>query len=116
MPNRAIQAAGRAAEFVVVEEGAEGPLGAFETAVAQGAHVCLERGGLLICGASVAGGEEPIEFVFGEGAGEPAEQKVGGAGQRNLAERNAERKLKERCGCGRGQMAKEGPFDLATAG
>ena len=86
-----------------------------EAVAAERAHVCLECGGLLVGGASVAGGEQPVELVFSEPFGEPTEQEVGCAGQRNVAERDAERKLEERRGCGRGQMAEECALKLATA-
>ncbi len=41
---------------------------ALEAAAAQCAHVGLEGDGLLWIGGDLAGGEKPVEFVFGDGA------------------------------------------------
>ena len=96
------------------KEGFEGPVRLFETVAADGAHVGLEGGGFLGAGGGVAGGEEPVDFVLGERAGEPAEQQVGGAREGDLAERDSKGELEER-GTGEGGVAEKGAFDLAAA-
>lgn len=97
------------------EEGVEGPGGTFEAATAQRAHAGLQGGGLGGAGGGVGGGEEPVEFVLGERGGEPTQKQVGGARERDLAERDAERELEER-GAGGAGVLKKGALDLAAAG
>ena len=62
-------------------EGIEGPGRAREAAVAECSHISLERRGLLAVCRDLAGGEEPVEFVFAEWiffrrAGKPAEEQM----------------------------------------
>ena len=94
------------------DEGIEGPVGLLLAVAAEIAHMRLQGRGLLRVG-GVAGGEEPVEFVFGNRAGEPAEQQVSGVWQGNLAERDSKGELEER-GTGGARVAEEGSFDLAA--
>jgi hypothetical protein len=48
-------------------------LGTLEAVAAEQAHVGLEGDGFFVIRGDLSGGEEPVEFVFGEWAGEPAE-------------------------------------------
>src|SRR5580658_3652588 len=97
-----------------LEERLQSPTGLLKAASAQGAHEGLQSGSFLRCGGCVAGGEEPVKLVFGKRAGEPAEHQVSRAGQRHLAERNAERELEERGAVGAG-AAEKYALNLAAA-
>src|ERR1035438_3548605 len=90
------------------------PLGLFQAAAAQRAHQRLQRGGFLRASDRVAGGEQPVQFVLGERAAEPAQQQKRGSRQSDLAQRDAERELEERRAGGAGQLEK-GSLDLASA-
>jgi hypothetical protein len=72
--------------------------------------VRLQRRGLLGAGGGVAGGKQPVEFLLGKRTVEPAQQKVRRPRQRNLAERNSQRKLEGRAG-----VSLKGALDFATA-
>ena len=109
-PSRGEQGGGK----MLAEEGVEGPLRAFQTALAQGPHGCLERRRFLWIGGH-AGGKQPVQFVLPEWRGKPAEHQLRGVGRGSLDERNPERKLEERRGSGIGEPEK-GAFDLAAAG
>ena len=58
--------------------------------------------------------KEPVEFELGKRPSKPTEQETRGAWQCDLAERDSQRKLEERCAVGTRER-KKGAFDLATA-
>jgi hypothetical protein len=97
------------------EECMQDPLLLLLVMAADCAHGCLERGGFLGAG-GVTRGEKPVDFVLGDGGGKPAEEEVCGFWQRNLAERDAERKLEEWGARGAGIDLEEGAFDFAATG
>ena len=72
----------------------------------------MQRRGLLWVGGGEAGGKQPIEFLFVECAIEPSQEKMCGPRQRDLAERNPQRKLEERRGAG---VAEKRALDFAAA-
>jgi hypothetical protein len=86
-----------------IEERVQGPLRALKTAAAKSAHVGLEGDGLVLIGGDLLGGEEPVEFVFGEGAifggtRQPAEKEMCASGKSHLGEGNAQREFEKRRG------------------
>lgn len=76
----------------------------------EGAHGGLQCGGFGGGGGREAGGEEPVELVLGEFAGEPAEEGEGGFGKADLAERDAEGELEEWAG-----VFEKSPLDFSPA-
>ena len=97
------------------EESTQGPLGLLVGAAADCAHGGLQRAGFLVIG-GIAGGKQPVEFVFGYRLGEPAEEQEGGFRQGDLAERDAEGELEERGTCPAGPDLEKGSFDCTAAG
>ena len=95
------------------------PSRALKSAPAQGAHEGEERARLIGRSGDLTRRKKPIEFVFGDCAAEPAQQQLGSARKRDLADRNSQRKLQEICGAkgilAGGQIAVERALNFAAA-
>ena len=89
-----------------MDKSREGPVRLLLVQTAQFAHGRLKHGGFLRANRSVAGGEQPVEFVLGKRAGEPAQQQVRSLGKYDPTERDSEGELEERGRGGAGVLEK----------
>ena len=112
---RVTNADGSCARVGCARNAVERPEWALKRAAAQGADVSLEGDGLVLIGGDLSSRQEPIELVFADGAGKPAQDERGAAREAHLAERNAERELKERVVRMRVANVEEGALDFTTA-
>ena len=103
---------------LLAEELRECPTCALKTFAAQRAHESRESQGLGRRRRHLAGREKPVEFVLLDRLGEPVQQEARAARERDLAERNAQRELKDagrrRRGCTLQNKTKKHALDLAA--